>query len=422
MRVVLLLTIVAAVRIYFHCLEKDGGERLCARFLSGERVVVEGAFVRITGGVRLSRPKLQMADIETIFPGDVTVFQSQIHFPRKGTFRREGEVRCSFAPRNPGEFRALRFQRLRARALGVGRVAVLKERSDRLHRWFFRFPRLLEFQRGLWQGEWDWLESDVYAVYKNGGLLHLLALSGQHVVVLIGLVQFLSRTVLNFLPSRCASYHFQLQRLFPLLIASFLCFTSSGAPSMLRALACVASQSLLRVLRLKTSLLQRLTTAIAILIILDPELVGSIGFVLSAVATIWVGQDLICFCARDGWQGYVALTLKMSLCLMPLSAYYFYAVPVAAPVLNLLIVWLWELVLLPLGFLIPLLFFLLPKPAFDVVGNGWEAAWHSFEMAHRSAAPFVEKTYTLVPALNLAECAVVQIALFHCFFVNKKFK
>jgi predicted membrane metal-binding protein len=222
---------------------------------------------------------------------------------------------------------------------------------------FGRYPTLWGVERAVWLGEENGLPEALVLLYRHWGLLAVLALSGQHVAGLY--------LVLRVLPFPVSVSRGGLL----LFCAAFLFWTSGGVPSMWRTLGTALSLSLLRYRRLNTPPMQLLFSAAAVLLIVSPSLLFRVGFCLSIAATFPLLAMAEPMSFLSALKRYIGISLLLPLLLFPWTAFYFGKVSLWAPLASLLLGWVWDLVLIPIGFLLPALTLLPISPAIWALGE-----------------------------------------------------
>jgi competence protein ComEC len=167
-------------------------------------------------------------------------------------------------------------------------------------------------------------ESDqTKAEFRDSGLSHLLVVSGENVAFVLALVQPLLRRL----------------RLGPRLLAALgvlalFGLLTRGEPSVLRAEAMAALAVVAATLGRPASTQRVLCLAVAALVLIDPLLAGSVGFLLSAGATAGIAWLTPFFHRRLPLP--VAVTLAAQVGVAPLLVGVFGGVPVASLPANLL--------------------------------------------------------------------------------------
>ncbi|WP_337845569.1 ComEC/Rec2 family competence protein [Thermus sp.] len=198
-----------------------------------------------------------------------------------------------------------------------------------------------EVLEGLILGEKRGLE-ELYPLFQQAGLAHLLALSGLHVGLLGG-------AFLLFFPLGRFRY------LLALLALGFYLLLAGPSPSLVRA-SLMGGLSLLGLfLGLgRAALLQGLGLALFLQLLLRPEVVLGLGFQLSHLAVLGMALVLPTLkLPRGAWGmvlGVLAATLAAQSLLVPLLLHHFHLLPLLSPFINLLALPLAAL-LMPLGFL-----------------------------------------------------------------------
>jgi predicted membrane metal-binding protein len=272
--------------------------------------------------------------------------------------------------------------------------------SDSIETTFGMFPHLRSLENAVWLGDLSGLPENMKLFYREGGLLQILALSGQHVVILTTLLLFFTKNFLKF------SFVFRKPKfpppgfrffaaVCPLVAAITLYVTGGGAAPIARALVTAFCFSLLRWFRWQWSVLQVVCSATACQIIWRPELVTSPSFFLSCAAT-----GLLCRLleatgnsARRRWSDYIFFTIAMPFLVLPLGAFFFAKIAWSAPICNLLLAWIWDLLIIPAAMLAMPLAKMLPR-----LGSTWlfpilEDAWCYFAKIHDQFLPWVNASY-----------------------------
>lgn len=201
------------------------------------------------------------------------------------------------------------------------------------------------YMKGLLIGLADELEPDKYTQFTQLGLTHILAISGSHVAINVGLLFGLLRLC-------------RVTRETSILIV--LCFVpiyvllTGFSPSVIRSgIMTILGLYLLRQRRLKDGL-NVLSAAALLMLLWEPNFLLNVSFQLSFAVTagliIFVPQILPLL----GWlppkiRGTVAITVAAEIVSFPLTIFYFNQLSLLSLAANLLIVPVIGLVALPLG-------------------------------------------------------------------------
>ncbi len=234
---------------------------------------------------------------------------------------------------------ALRMGRTAPEKIGVNRWSP-SYWASRLRQWEAEglaraVPRdALPFVLTIWLGERQYIRPEHYESFVASGTAHILAVSGVHVGIVFLILHFLARRAI---PSR---------RLGSVLVIAgvFLFALTAGArASVLRAAIMVAVYLAADCFDREPDVPNALGVAAMILLALQPAHLFDPGFVLSfaSVASILVFADL--FRAGLAWapwwlRGGASATLAVQALPLPLVARYFYVFPLAAPLINLIMV------------------------------------------------------------------------------------
>jgi len=200
-----------------------------------------------------------------------------------------------------------------------------------LGRLFAGFPGCLGLERAVWLGDTTGLPPRLTVYYREGGLLHFLSLSGQRVYALVWMgslgLRFLLAVTLALGGWKFGGRLFrEIHRALPLFCCGMLFFTSHGTGALTRTGILLSAHLVLRARRLHVSVAQRVSSSIACLLLVEPQLLGNAGFLLSAAMT-----SVLCFSAFPSpgcraWVRYFILNTAMPVMAMPFSAERF-AVP-----------------------------------------------------------------------------------------------
>jgi len=259
--------------------------------------------------------------------------------------------------RSPGGFDYRRYLHLKGVVGVVYMPHLLNARIDTGGRWVFlswvdelRRQITCSFQRNLGEsgaalaagfliGETRDIPPEVYQRFRDSGTLHLLAVSGSNVALVLAFVTLLLRP-----------FGLKRRRRALVLLGVIVVFAllSYGEPSVVRA-------SVMATLVIGAGLVQRrydlnnvIAVAALIILLYDPAQLFDVGFQLSFVVAwglIYVMPKL-----HRLFEGYharrwyrwlvfpISIALIAQVCSAPLTAYHFHRVPLISPVANLVIV------------------------------------------------------------------------------------
>lgn len=188
----------------------------------------------------------------------------------------------------------------------------------------------------------DRTEMDAATVkdFNRAGLIHFLAISGTHIVVIFGIFYFL---MIRIIPLRLRKYAVVLSLGFIWLFALFIGFGSS----VMRSCIMLTVYFIFVLLQRKPDLLHSLALSAFIILILDTQQLFDVGFQLSFVAVLgifWLNQPLLkYFPKQDNYFkklifNTITISLSAQLATLPLVLYYFHQFSLISIIANFIIV------------------------------------------------------------------------------------
>ncbi len=251
-------------------------------------------------------------------------------------------------------------------------------------------PEAAALASGFLIGETRDISVDLYQRFRESGTLHLLAVSGSNVaLVLVFFVAILR-------PFRISR---KLRAIILMGIVVIFSFLSYGEPSVLRASVMAGLVLGATILERRYDLNNVIALAALLILLADPGQLFDVGFQLSFVIAwglIFILPRLLNLLApyhNKTWYRYVAFPLIVSLvaqiCATGLIAIYFHRIPILSPIANLIVVPLVSIVVV--GSLVLLLAHLV-MPILGVLVGSWLnliilAVVRSVELFGSDAAP-----------------------------------
>lgn len=189
-------------------------------------------------------------------------------------------------------------------------------------------------------GQRNDLSDATYDDYKNAGAVHILALSGLHIGILLFLLQFLLAP-LNRLP-----YGKRIQLLITLILLWSFAFVSGLSASIVRAVTMFSFVAYALYLNRPTNTLNIIALSLFFLLLIQPCYLFQAGFQMSYAAVfaivwlypklegLWKPPHIV---LRKLWQ-LLAVSFTAQLGVLPISLFYFHQFPGLFFVSNLIIV------------------------------------------------------------------------------------
>ncbi len=223
--------------------------------------------------------------------------------------------------------------------------------------------------QALLLGQRDDISESTYNNYKNAGAVHILAVSGLHVGILLLLLQFL------LLPIERLPKGKGLKLITIVLLLWGYAFIAGLSPSIVRAVAMFSFLAYAMHLKRPTNAFNILALSMFFTLLVKPLFLFQVGFQMSYVAVfaiVWIYPKLQRFWFPDNilirkvWQ-LLAVSISAQLGVLPVSLFYFHQFPALFFVSNLLVIPFLGL-LLSTGILVIVLSFADVLPHFLAVG------------------------------------------------------
>jgi competence protein ComEC len=243
--------------------------------------------------------------------------------------------------------------------------------NKRLQKLSFK-PIERAFINALLLGQRQDISADVYEAYKKAGAIHILAISGLHVGILLLILQFILKPVLYF------GYGKFVRLLIILCVLWSFAIIAGLSPSVVRAVTMFSLFAIVKGLKRSSNSLNTLAISAFILMLVRPKFCFDVGFQLSyaAVASIIIVKPVL-----DSWWGFknrignwcldlLKVSIAAQIGVLPLSLYYFHQFPGLFFVTNMVVIPC-LMVILGLGIVTLILIGIFNPPDILVYSLGW---------------------------------------------------
>ncbi|MBI3037919.1 ComEC/Rec2 family competence protein [bacterium] len=207
-------------------------------------------------------------------------------------------------------------------------------------------PKHQALMLGFLLGDTSYLTRDVRDLFRITGITHLLAVSGQHILVLV----FIFSSVLCWAGVPPFS-----RGILSIPILILFSFVTAGQPSVWRAIAMYSAGVLITNLEANPGPMRPISLAAFGMLLVLPDWIHHIGFQLSFLAVIGIVigrppiERFLCnFKIPLILSRYLAISFAANFATLPLAGYHFGYLPIVSFLVNPLVVWSFGLIL-PMG-------------------------------------------------------------------------
>lgn len=202
------------------------------------------------------------------------------------------------------------------------------------------------------------LTQQQWAVFRQTGTVHLLAISGLHIGLISGLMYFLIQWIA--LRLSLTSPH-QYAACAAILIAIFYAALAGFSLPTQRSLLMLTVAMMTVMWQRKITAVNTISLTLFVVLIIDPLAVLSVGFWLSFLAVISIIYVIAGRLGRVGyWQGVMKVHWVTAIGLAPLLLYSFQQISLISPIANFITVPLVSFLIVPLCFILVILLFMSP--------------------------------------------------------------
>lgn len=209
-------------------------------------------------------------------------------------------------------------------------------------------PKIQEFLKGIILSDRTEMDKETVNDFNQTGLVHLLAISGSHMVIIFWMTLF----VLNqIIPVKFRKFSIILSLT---LIWAFAIFIDYGS-SVMRSCLMISCYYVMVLLQRKSDLLHSLALSAFVLLIVDSNQFFDVGFQLSYVAVLgiwWLSGPIKKlfrkpkYWLEDFVYSITAMTFSAQIATLPLAIYYFHQFSLVSIFANLLIIPLSEIIII----------------------------------------------------------------------------
>lgn len=210
------------------------------------------------------------------------------------------------------------------------------------------FSQTKEFLKGIILADRTEIDSQTAQDFNRSGLVHFLAISGTHIVVIFGLFYFL---LIRILPLRFRKFAIISSLVFIWFFAVFIGFGNS----VVRSCSMLSVYFIYVLLQRKPDLLHSLALSAFIILIIDTQQIFDVGFQLSFLAVLgifWLNQPILKYLPKqNNWFkklifNTISISVSAQLATLPLVLFYFHQFSFISVVANFFIVPFSEIIII----------------------------------------------------------------------------
>lgn len=207
--------------------------------------------------------------------------------------------------------------------------------------------RSREFLKGIILADRTEIDTETVQDFNRSGLVHFLAISGTHIVVIFGMFYFL---MMRFSPVGFKKYAIVISLLFIWIFAVFIGFGNS----VVRSCIMISVYFIYVLLQRKPDLLHSMALSAFIILMIDTQQIFDVGFQLSFLAVFgiyWLNQPILKYLPRQNnyfkkiIYNTISISIAAQLATLPLVLYYFHQFSLVSILANFFIVPFSELII-----------------------------------------------------------------------------
>ncbi|MGP7819025.1 DNA internalization-related competence protein ComEC/Rec2 [Niallia sp. 01092] len=204
-------------------------------------------------------------------------------------------------------------------------------------------------------GDRQWIEHDVQTAYQKLGIIHLLAISGSHIIVIVGLSYFL---LIRFGVTKENAITILL------CILPVYAVLTGLSPSVIRAVL----MSMLILVKRKWRMLSSLSAVdiISVVFLLylfyEPKVLFNVGFLLTFTVCVFLllSSSMLLQASSHPLKTMIFTTFISEFSVLPIILYYFYELPTLSLLANMIFIPFYSIIVLPYFLAVFVISFLLP--------------------------------------------------------------
>lgn len=207
--------------------------------------------------------------------------------------------------------------------------------------------RSREFLKGIILADRTEIDAETVEDFNRSGLVHFLAISGTHIVVIFGMFYFL---MMRFSPVGFRKYAIVISLIFIWIFAVFIGFGNS----VMRSCIMITVYFVYVLLQRKPDLLHSMALSAFIILMIDTQQIFDVGFQLSFLAVLgiyWLNQPILKYLPRQDHYfkkiiyNTISISIAAQLATLPLVLYYFHQFSLISIFANFFIVPFSELII-----------------------------------------------------------------------------